>query len=77
MFKIPIQNMFGAGLLLSLAFSVNEQSTAPDRNEAQAKVQLACDDGAFSPASPNAVSVVRGHAECGQLQGGAISPILV
>ena len=54
MFKVPMQNMFGAGLLLTLAFSVNDQSTAPDPNEAQAKVQLACDDGGFSPATPNA-----------------------
>jgi hypothetical protein len=48
MFKVSMQNLFGAGLLLTLAFSVNDHSSAPDQNAAQAEVQLACDDGGFS-----------------------------
>jgi hypothetical protein len=59
MFKVPMQNLFGAGLLLTLAFSVNDHSAAPDQNEAQAEVQLACDDGGFSPATPNSQRGVR------------------
>jgi hypothetical protein len=53
MFKVPMQGLFGAGLLLTLAFSVDDRSAAPDQNEAQAKIQLACADGGFSPATPN------------------------
>ena len=41
-----MQSLFGAGLLLTLAFSLDEHPAAP----AQAKIQLACDDGGFSPA---------------------------
>jgi len=48
MFKIPMQNWFAAGLLLTLAFNVNDGSSAPGRSDAQAKLQLACDDGGFS-----------------------------
>ena len=59
MFKVPMQNVFGAGLLLTLAFSVNDQSTAPDQDEAQAKVQLACDEGGFSSATPNSPQDAR------------------
>jgi hypothetical protein len=54
MFKVPMQSLFGAGLLLTLAFSVDDRSATPDQKEAQAKIQLACDDGGFSPATPNA-----------------------
>jgi hypothetical protein len=43
-----MQNLFGAGLLLTLAFSVNDGSSDPAQNDAQAKVQLACDDGGSS-----------------------------
>jgi hypothetical protein len=59
MFKVPMQNLFGAGLLLTLAFSVNDHSSAPEQIEAQAEVQLACDDGSFSLATPNAKRDVR------------------
>ena len=48
MFKVPMQNLLGAGLLLTLAFSVNDQFSPPGQDDAQAKVQLACDDGGFS-----------------------------
>jgi hypothetical protein len=57
MFKVPMQNLFGAGLLLTLAFSVNDHSSPPGQGDAQAAVQLACDNGGFSRepgASPNA-----------------------
>ena len=55
MFKVSMQSLFGAGLLLTLAFSVNDGSSAPGETNAQAKVQLACDDGGPSRngASPN------------------------
>ena len=48
MFKVPMQNWFGAGLLLTLAFNVNDGSSAPGRSDPHAKVQFACDDGGFS-----------------------------
>ena len=48
MFKVPMQNVFGAGLLLTLAFSVNDGSSTPGADETQAKVQLACDEGSPS-----------------------------
>ena len=48
MFKVPMQNVFGAGLLLTLAFSVNDSSSTPGPDESQAKVQLACDEGGHS-----------------------------
>jgi len=53
MFNVSIQNLFGAGLLLTLAFSVNDRSAAPDRLEAQAKVQSACEDRGSLPETPN------------------------
>jgi len=62
MFKVPMQNLFAAGLLLTLVFSVSDHSAAPDQNKAQAKVQLACDDGGFSSGlgtTPNSQRDVR------------------
>jgi hypothetical protein len=53
MLKIPMQNLFGAGLLLTLAFSLDDRSAPPNRSEAQAEIQLACEDGGFSAATPN------------------------
>jgi len=53
MLKVPMQNLFGAGLLLTLAFSLDDRSAAPNRSEAEARIQLACQDGGSSPATPN------------------------
>jgi hypothetical protein len=53
MVKIPMQTLFGGGLLLTLAFSLDDRSAAPNRSEAPAKIQLACEDGGFSAAAPN------------------------
>jgi len=53
MLKVPMQNLFGAGLLLTLAFSPDDHSEAPNRSEAQAGIQFACEDGDSSPATPN------------------------
>lgn len=54
MFKVPMQSVFGAGLLLTLAFSVNDGSFAPGPDDDQAKVQLACGEGSPSRgAAPN------------------------
>jgi len=53
MLNVPMQNLFGAGLLLTLAFSLDDHSAALERSEAQARIQLACEDGGFSPATPN------------------------
>jgi hypothetical protein len=52
MLKIPMQNLFGAGLLLTLTFNLDD-SAPPNRSEAQANIQLACEDGGFSAATPN------------------------
>jgi hypothetical protein len=48
MFKVPMQNLFGAGLLLTLAFTVNDSSSASGPSAAEPKVRFACGDGAFS-----------------------------
>ncbi|HMI97868.1 MAG TPA: hypothetical protein VK479_15240 [Micropepsaceae bacterium] len=48
MFNIPMQTLFGAGLLLTLAFSVNDRSPVPGRADADSTIRLACDDGGSS-----------------------------
>jgi hypothetical protein len=53
MLKIPMQTLFGAGLLLTLAFSLDDRAAVPNRSEAQAKIQLACEDGGFPAATQN------------------------
>ncbi len=45
MFKVPIQNLCGAALLLTLALSVNDGSSVPGQDDGARKVQLACNDG--------------------------------
>jgi hypothetical protein len=44
MFKVPLQTLFAAGLLLTLAFTVNDSSSAPGPSAPDAKVRFACDD---------------------------------
>ncbi len=48
MFKVPMQTLFGAGLLLTLAFTVNDSSSAPGPSAAEPKVRFACGDGGLS-----------------------------
>jgi hypothetical protein len=48
MFSVPMQTLFGAGLLLTLAFSVNDRSPAPGQADVDPKIRLACDDGGLS-----------------------------
>jgi hypothetical protein len=43
-----MQTLFGAGLLLSLAFSINEGSPVPGRAGVDPAIQLACNDGGGS-----------------------------
>ena len=65
MFKVPMQNVFGAGLLLTLAFSVNDGSSTPGPDETQAKVQLACDEG--SPSRGTAPNSGRDAGLCREI----------
>jgi hypothetical protein len=48
MFNVPLQTLFGAGLLLTLAFSVNDGSAVPGQADADPSIRLACDDGGSS-----------------------------
>lgn len=56
----PVQSVFAAGLLLTLAFSVNDGSAVPAVGPEDSVVQLTCDQdeyGAFAPSEPSAAPV--------------------
>jgi hypothetical protein len=53
MLKVPMQTLFGAGLLLSLAFSVNDGSSASGESAPESTVRFACDESGIAPAPGN------------------------
>jgi len=61
--KVPMQTLFAAGLLLSLAFTVNDGSSAPGRNAPDPQVRIACDDG-LSPARGETADLRRDAGSC-------------
>ena len=61
--KVPMQTLFGAGLLLSLAFTVNDGSSAPGRNAPDLQVRIACDDG-LSPSPGETAESRRDSGRC-------------
>ena len=64
MFKVSMQTLFGAGLLLSLAFTVNDGSSAPGRSGPDPKIRYACDDSGLSSASGKTASPERDAVGC-------------
>jgi hypothetical protein len=66
MFKVPIQTLFGAGLLLTLAFSVNDSSSASGPS-AEPKVRFACGDGGFSRTPDMTANSERRAGRCRQV----------
>jgi hypothetical protein len=59
-----MQTLFGAGLLLSLAVTVNDGSSAPGRGAPDPKVRVACDDSGPSSAPGKTANAGRDAGGC-------------
>ena len=64
MLKVSMQNLFGAGLLLSLAFSINDGSSASGQSAPDTQVRFACDDSVASPAPDQTAQPERDAGGC-------------
>ena len=61
-----MQTLFGAGLLLSLAFTVNDGSSAPGQGAPDPKIRFACDDRGLSLVPGQTAHAERDAGGCGE-----------